>query len=468
MRIVLRSLFQETIFTNGVPATVNYIVKNAAFSIEIDGTGNLERVNFAKAKITAGLIYSESLAEVQLPSNKPAVTYICHPEVGRATLDTRVQILSSSAEGQHFRVRVSIQIPNQPDAYTAISDPIRCVSKLEQVRRKISLAAGASTTKKKKSAQESNEEDDWEEENSYSAAVPALKKRKRASTEELYASLAMLKENQERMLDMLKKQAQQQHLNLPRAALIKQEEEDEDDDEFTGEEEWVPRRTATSSSMPKRVMTSSSKRAKRAEVAGPVAGQPHVFAGCPSDSVSRQSVEDAFLSVLLRWHALPQSAREQSAAHLTKALQREQAAHLKDAFQELVLPLLEKTVQPEQGRCVFKACPSAMLANQVGLIMQDVASLADSDHQHPAATAHEFLDHHQQQQQQEQQDETNNRMDEDDSISSYTDDVATVSPNHHLLQSHAHSHGRQTLLGSSSTSLFPTAWSDADAADLLF
>jgi hypothetical protein len=434
----LRSLFSEDLFADGVAQKLHYVVKNAAFTVNVDGVGSLETMNFAKAKTTLLLQYSESLATVSLPSSKPAVTYICHPEVGTASLDTRVQILSSSAEGKYFVLRADVAFPNQ-EPFTVTSDPIRCVSKLEQVRRKINLAMGSTNNKKKATSNLDDDEADWDDDDG--AAIPALKKRKRASTEELYASLAALKQNQEMMLEMLKKQASER--------VIKIEQMDE---------EWSsPYQPPVATSKRGNGGAPFAKRAKRTEGAD-VGKHPHVVlmpsqrgAGedaLPSSSSSGPSVEVAFLSLLQRFSSMSTTAREHSLAHLTKSI--EQSPHLRVAFQELAVPLLEQTVQPSNGRCVFKACPSAMLANQVGMIMQDI-TLA-SHQQDP------------------------NRMDEDDSISSYTDDAHitdSVVPTPDT-DSGALVHGRSGLLSSCNFSGYPAAWTEADpsalgdASDLLF
>ena len=153
---------EEKFAKNGVHKNVHVVVKNTPFLLQLGlsrRTRGNEVLDFNRMGIEATLLYdSDEMKEVDYVSAKP-VSYKAHigDRSDQVTIETRIKVLSSQLEGMHFRVRLqAVDSLSQEDipGMSAITQPIKVVSKPEQVGRKKPPANGPRTTKKRNMTQD--------------------------------------------------------------------------------------------------------------------------------------------------------------------------------------------------------------------------------------------------------------------------------------------------------------------------
>jgi len=139
------SLTIETVSKNGLQQRVYVVVKNQPFlvqvgllsSIRVDG----QLVDFSRFQIEARLVYDcENYKEVDFVKLKPMDVKSHVSERGdQVTVEIRAKVLTSQLEDMLFRVRLSAIHPitkKRIEQLTVYSEPVKVVSKPEQVKRK--------------------------------------------------------------------------------------------------------------------------------------------------------------------------------------------------------------------------------------------------------------------------------------------------------------------------------------------
>jgi len=139
------SLTIETVSKNGLQQRVYVVVKNQPFlvqvgllsSVRVDG----QLVDFSRFQIEARLVYDcEHFKEVDFVKLKPMDVKSHVSERGdQVTVEIRAKVLTSQLEDMLFRVRLSAIHPitkKRIEQLTVYSEPVKVVSKPEQVKRK--------------------------------------------------------------------------------------------------------------------------------------------------------------------------------------------------------------------------------------------------------------------------------------------------------------------------------------------
>jgi len=143
------ALFGDKLFRNGIQYVVHVAVKNQPFIVTLslpESSGmdseNNQSIDFKRMAVEAKLLYDcDPLKEVDFVKLKP-LEYKCHSVNDRGdqlTVELRIKVLSSQLEDMCFRVRFSViqsdtKVP--VSGLEAISDPIKVVSKPDQVRKR--------------------------------------------------------------------------------------------------------------------------------------------------------------------------------------------------------------------------------------------------------------------------------------------------------------------------------------------
>jgi hypothetical protein len=160
------SLFKERTLSNGQDFCVNYIVRKTPFQIELQSGFSF----FEAQKLDCSLRYH--LTEKTVESNSgPALEYVCNYLDSPTTcaVSFRINVLSTQHSNSNFVIRFAFG--NE----VVFSEPIRSVSKPEQIRKKL--------------AQYGGDEDERADE-----TKPSTKKR--ARSEELIAMLTNIHHSQ--------------------------------------------------------------------------------------------------------------------------------------------------------------------------------------------------------------------------------------------------------------------------------
>jgi len=157
LRITHQSfLFRERTISNGDDFITNYIVRKTPFevSVVIEGAAGAP----SGQKLKCSLLYHKTNKPVDSNSG-PAVEYVCQPHEGRTnscTVSFRINVLSTQHANSLFVIKFAL------GDISVLSEPIRSVSKPEQIRKKLAQCEQGSeapshdekTTKKRARAEE--------------------------------------------------------------------------------------------------------------------------------------------------------------------------------------------------------------------------------------------------------------------------------------------------------------------------
>eukprot|EP01103_Thecamoeba_quadrilineata_P014624 TRINITY_DN439_c0_g1_i2.p1 TRINITY_DN439_c0_g1~~TRINITY_DN439_c0_g1_i2.p1 ORF type:complete len:414 (-),score=81.56 TRINITY_DN439_c0_g1_i2:37-1278(-) len=148
---------QERISINGLQKSVHVVVKNAPFLVQIALTSQHfmnQMVNLNNFTFDAVLLYdSDSQQEkfvdyvkVKPVDHKPTVN-----ETGdQVTMELRIKVLTSQHENSFFRVKIFLLDPNTGTPFhpslVVFSEPVKVISKPEQVKKRSSPSASQVTT----------------------------------------------------------------------------------------------------------------------------------------------------------------------------------------------------------------------------------------------------------------------------------------------------------------------------------
>lgn len=182
------TLLQEAVNKNGTIKQIHWVVKNSPFSLRLRAN-NLENWNWASTKVHCVVLSESSGKPIEMPKTEPILWHLtCAPGIPtESTLTIRLFPLSSSLENSYLIVRVTLSCLDQEFAFDTV--PFKTVSKHEQVDRK-----------KKEMGLIDDFEDDEED---VRETKKNPKKRKQNTTEALFNELTHLKEQNERMYQML-------------------------------------------------------------------------------------------------------------------------------------------------------------------------------------------------------------------------------------------------------------------------
>lgn len=134
---------------------MHVVVKNQPFLVQVGMSSNssleAQAFDFKKASLEARLLYDcDQLKEVDFVKLKP-LEYKCHASDfdrgDQITVELKLKVLSSQLEDMFFRIRFTALHPvtKQPvPSLTVVSEPIKVVSKPDQVRKKKSSSSVSS------------------------------------------------------------------------------------------------------------------------------------------------------------------------------------------------------------------------------------------------------------------------------------------------------------------------------------
>jgi len=141
-------LVEEKFSKNGIQKNVHVVVKNNPFLLTL---ALLDKgLNFHQLSTEVQLVYDcPSLKEVDFVKLKP-LEWKTRPndEGDQLTVELRIKVLTSQLEDMFFRVKVKIVDPRTRKEYphlSALTHPIRVVSKPDQVRKKVKKRKRAPT-----------------------------------------------------------------------------------------------------------------------------------------------------------------------------------------------------------------------------------------------------------------------------------------------------------------------------------
>jgi len=122
---------------NGITKQVHVVVKNLVFMIEVSSN-----IDLSKSNLEAKLLYDfdrdeEDKLEVSYVKNEPIEYKVTLTDQGyKASVEVRIKVLTSQHEDMLFRVRVSAIDPLAGTTFGVISQPIKVISKLTQLKGK--------------------------------------------------------------------------------------------------------------------------------------------------------------------------------------------------------------------------------------------------------------------------------------------------------------------------------------------
>lgn len=124
---------------NGVTKQVHVVVKNLVFVMEVSSS-----VDLSKCNLEARLLYdfdrdeeAKTALEVSYVKNEPLEYKVSLTDGGyKASVELRIKVLTSQHEDMLFRVRLSAVDPISGTAFGVISQPIKVISKLTQLKGK--------------------------------------------------------------------------------------------------------------------------------------------------------------------------------------------------------------------------------------------------------------------------------------------------------------------------------------------
>jgi len=153
------SLAEDTVTKNGVQKNVHVVVKNSPFCVTFgfnpssssssssalpDGVVNLHKYN-----LEVKLLYdSDAAKEVDFVKDKPFQNKSTINQSGnKITLEVRIKVLTSQLEDMLFRVAVFVYDSESNDLiFTVHSDPVKVISKSDQVKKKKSTSGSSSSS----------------------------------------------------------------------------------------------------------------------------------------------------------------------------------------------------------------------------------------------------------------------------------------------------------------------------------
>jgi len=122
---------------NGVTKQVHVVVKNLVFVIDVSSS-----IDLTKCNLEAKLLYDydkdeEDKMEVSYVKNEPLEYKVSLTDGGfKASVELRIKVLTSQHEDMLFRVRLSALDPLTGAPFGVISQPIKVISKLTQLKGK--------------------------------------------------------------------------------------------------------------------------------------------------------------------------------------------------------------------------------------------------------------------------------------------------------------------------------------------
>lgn len=124
---------------NGVTKQVHVVVKNLVFNMEVSSSMDLTKCN-----LEARLLYdfdreedAKNALEVSYVKNEPLEYKVSLTDGGyKAAVELRIKVLTSQHEDMLFRVKLSAVDPLSGTTFGVISQPIKVISKLTQLKGK--------------------------------------------------------------------------------------------------------------------------------------------------------------------------------------------------------------------------------------------------------------------------------------------------------------------------------------------
>jgi len=151
------AIAQEKVSKDGITSNVHIVVKNTPFQISVGLVGNMmgsKIIDFNLLTVEATLLFDCAGEEKIVPfmKTKP-IEYRgrVNDRADTMNMDIRIQVLTSHHEGMLFKIKFTCMDPRTQEVYpylSVISEPIRVISKLDQVRKRKST----STVKEEKSS----------------------------------------------------------------------------------------------------------------------------------------------------------------------------------------------------------------------------------------------------------------------------------------------------------------------------
>jgi len=138
---------------NGVTKQVHVVVKNLVFTMEVSSS-----VDLSKCNLEARLLYdfdreeeAKTAMEVSYVKNEPLEYKVSLTDGGyKASVELRIKVLTSQHEDMLFRVKLSAVDPTSGTTFGVISQPIKVISKLTQLKGKSTNPKEASPSIKKR------------------------------------------------------------------------------------------------------------------------------------------------------------------------------------------------------------------------------------------------------------------------------------------------------------------------------
>eukprot|EP01119_Soliformovum_irregulare_P010088 TRINITY_DN2465_c0_g1_i1.p1 TRINITY_DN2465_c0_g1~~TRINITY_DN2465_c0_g1_i1.p1 ORF type:complete len:333 (+),score=41.92 TRINITY_DN2465_c0_g1_i1:58-1056(+) len=129
------SLGTELNSSQGIQKDVHLAAKNLPFLMEVGSSMDLRQL-----RLMVSLVYDSPSMDFQpvVVKAEPLTHKIFVSQTGsgnRATIEARIQVLTSQHEDSLFRVKVSVHDPVSPVVWDLFSDPIRVLSKPSQVEK---------------------------------------------------------------------------------------------------------------------------------------------------------------------------------------------------------------------------------------------------------------------------------------------------------------------------------------------
>lgn len=174
----------EDVNKNGTIKQIHWVVKNSPFSLRL--RANAADWDWSKTKVQCSVLSESSLKPIEMPKTEAVVWHLtCAPGVeSESTLTVRLFPLSSSLENSYLIVRTRVSFQNAEHTFDTL--PFKTVSKHEQIDRK----------KRDMGLMSDDEDED-------PTPKKKSKKRKQNTTEALFTELTQLRDQNERMYDML-------------------------------------------------------------------------------------------------------------------------------------------------------------------------------------------------------------------------------------------------------------------------
>jgi len=132
------SLATETLSKNGLQKKVHVVVKNQPFVVLLGIAGSEVPVSMDKYTLEPRLLYdNEIMKEVDFVKHKPLEMVKTMPgESGeQINMELKLKVLTSQLEDMLFRIRFNAYEIEGNKRFTIVSEPIKVVSKPEQVKK---------------------------------------------------------------------------------------------------------------------------------------------------------------------------------------------------------------------------------------------------------------------------------------------------------------------------------------------